>query len=58
MSVRENVEYGLRVKVPKEERARRAEDALEMVQLSGYGDRSPASSRAASASASHSPGRS
>ena len=42
MSVRENVEYGLRVKkVPKEERAKRADDALEMVQLSGYGDRKP-----------------
>jgi putative spermidine/putrescine transport system ATP-binding protein len=42
MSVRENVEYGLRVKkVPKEERAKRAEEALEMVRLSGYGDRKP-----------------
>jgi putative spermidine/putrescine transport system ATP-binding protein len=42
MSVRENVEYGLRVKkVPKQERAKRAEEALEMVQLAGYGDRKP-----------------
>jgi putative spermidine/putrescine transport system ATP-binding protein len=42
MSVRENVEYGLRVKkVPKQERAKRAEDALDMVRLSGYGDRKP-----------------
>jgi putative spermidine/putrescine transport system ATP-binding protein len=42
MSVRENVEYGLRVKkVPKEERAKRADEALEMVQLTGYGDRKP-----------------
>ncbi len=42
MSVRENVEYGLRVKkVPKQERAKRAEEALEMVRLSGYGDRKP-----------------
>ena len=42
MTVRENVEYGLRVKkVPKQERAKRAEEALEMVRLSGYGDRRP-----------------
>jgi putative spermidine/putrescine transport system ATP-binding protein len=42
MSVRENVEYGLRVKkVPKQERASRADDALDMVRLSGYGDRKP-----------------
>jgi putative spermidine/putrescine transport system ATP-binding protein len=42
MTVQENVEYGLRVKkVPKQERASRAADALEMVQLSGYGDRRP-----------------
>jgi putative spermidine/putrescine transport system ATP-binding protein len=42
MTVRENVEYGLRVKkVPKAERAKRADDALEMVRLSGYGDRRP-----------------
>jgi putative spermidine/putrescine transport system ATP-binding protein len=42
MSVRENVEYGLRVKkVAKEERGRRAEEALDMVRLSGYGDRKP-----------------
>ena len=42
MSVRENVEYGLRVKkVPKQERGTRAEEALEMVRLSGYGDRKP-----------------
>ena len=42
MSVRENVEYGLRVKkVPKQERSKRAEESLDMVQLSGYGDRKP-----------------
>src|SRR5215213_8040770 len=42
MSVRENVEYGLRVKkVAKQERGQRAEDALDMVRLSGYGDRKP-----------------
>src|SRR5688500_3326539 len=42
MSVRENVEYGLRVKkVPKDERGKRAEEALDMVRLSGYGDRKP-----------------
>jgi len=42
MSVRENVEYGLRVKkVPKQERAKRADEALDMVELSGYGDRKP-----------------
>jgi putative spermidine/putrescine transport system ATP-binding protein len=43
MSVRDNVEYGLRVKkVPKRDRAPRAEEALSMVRLSGYGDRKPA----------------
>src|SRR5215813_11830383 len=43
MTVQENVEYGLRVKrVRKEERRRRAEEALEMVRLGGYGDRKPA----------------
>jgi putative spermidine/putrescine transport system ATP-binding protein len=42
MTVHENVEYGLRVKkVPKRDRARRASEALEMVRLSGYGDRRP-----------------
>jgi len=42
MSVRENIEYGLRVKkVAKEERRQRAEEALESVRLSGYGDRAP-----------------
>jgi putative spermidine/putrescine transport system ATP-binding protein len=42
MSVGENVEYGLRIaKVGKEERRRRASEALEMVRLSGYGDRKP-----------------
>jgi putative spermidine/putrescine transport system ATP-binding protein len=43
MSVQENVEYGLRIKkVDKAERRRRAQDALEMVSLSGYGKRKPA----------------
>ena len=43
MSVRDNVEYGLRVrKVAKEERRRRAEEALATVRLEGYGERKPA----------------
>jgi len=42
MSVGENVEYGMRVKrVDKAERARRRDEALEMVRLGGYGDRKP-----------------
>ena len=42
MTVDENVEYGLRIKrIPREERRRRAGEALEMVQLSGMGDRKP-----------------
>jgi len=42
MTVRQNVEYGLRVgRVPKPARQERAADALEMVQLSGLGDRRP-----------------
>ena len=42
MSVRQNVEYGLRMKrVPKKERASRVDQALEMVQLSQLGARSP-----------------
>jgi len=42
MTVRENVEYGLRVKrVPGAERRTRAEEALRMVRLEGYGDRRP-----------------
>jgi putative spermidine/putrescine transport system ATP-binding protein len=43
MTVRENVEYGLRVrKVARPERRTRAEEALAMVRLEGYGDRKPA----------------
>src|SRR5205085_3391697 len=43
MTVRENVEYGLRVrKVPKADRRSRAEEALEIVRLAGFGDRKPA----------------
>jgi putative spermidine/putrescine transport system ATP-binding protein len=43
MTVAENVEYGLKVKrVAKDERARRRDEALEMVRLTGYGDRKPA----------------
>jgi putative spermidine/putrescine transport system ATP-binding protein len=43
MSVGENVAYGLRVGgVAKAERARRRDEALEMVRLPGYGDRRPA----------------
>ncbi len=42
MSVGENVAYGLRVaKVGKAERARRRDEALEMVRLPGYGERKP-----------------
>ena len=42
MSVRENVEYGLRIaKVAKDQRTRRAGEALEMVRLEGYDDRRP-----------------
>ena len=42
MSVGENVSYGLRVaKVPKEERGRRRDEALEMVRLPGYAGRKP-----------------
>jgi putative spermidine/putrescine transport system ATP-binding protein len=43
MTVQQNVEYGLMVKkVAKGERRQRAVQALEMVRLSGYGDRKPA----------------
>jgi putative spermidine/putrescine transport system ATP-binding protein len=42
MSVRQNVEYGLRVKrVPRVERRERAEQALATVRLEGYGERRP-----------------
>ncbi|HLW94708.1 MAG TPA: ABC transporter ATP-binding protein [Solirubrobacteraceae bacterium] len=42
MNVLENVEYGLRVKrVPRAQRRRRAEAALEMVRLPGLGGRKP-----------------
>ena len=42
MTVGENVEYGLRVKgVGKEERRRRASEALETVRLGGYEERKP-----------------
>jgi putative spermidine/putrescine transport system ATP-binding protein len=42
MTVAENVAYGLKVsKVDKAERARRRDEALEMVRLPGYGDRKP-----------------
>jgi putative spermidine/putrescine transport system ATP-binding protein len=43
MTVGENVAYGLRIaKVDKAERAKRRDEALEMVRLPGYGDRRPA----------------
>jgi putative spermidine/putrescine transport system ATP-binding protein len=43
MSVGENVAYGLRIaRVDKAERARRRDEALEMVRLPGYGERKPA----------------
>jgi len=42
MSVGENVAYGMRVaRVGKDERARRRDEALEMVRLPGYGERKP-----------------
>jgi len=42
MTVGENVAYGLRVaKVPKAERGRRRDEALEMVRLPGYAGRKP-----------------
>jgi putative spermidine/putrescine transport system ATP-binding protein len=42
MTVRQNVEYGLRVrKVARSERRRKAEAALDMVRLSGLGERKP-----------------
>jgi putative spermidine/putrescine transport system ATP-binding protein len=43
MSVLENVEYGLKIrKVPKQDRRRRAEEALDTVRLPGLGGRKPA----------------
>ena len=43
MSVGENVAYGLKIaRVGKAERAKRRDEALEMVRLPGYGDRRPA----------------
>jgi putative spermidine/putrescine transport system ATP-binding protein len=43
MNVAQNVEYGLRVRgVAKDERRRRASEALEMVRLAGYSARKPA----------------
>jgi putative spermidine/putrescine transport system ATP-binding protein len=43
MTVADNVAYGLKVaKVDRAERARRRDEALEMVRLPGYGDRKPA----------------
>jgi spermidine/putrescine transport system ATP-binding protein len=42
MSVRQNVEYGLRMRrVPAQERSRQVDRALEMVQLAPYGGRAP-----------------
>jgi putative spermidine/putrescine transport system ATP-binding protein len=42
MTVRENVEYGLRIrKVPKAERTDRARESLAMVELEGFEDRKP-----------------
>ncbi|HSF93793.1 MAG TPA: ABC transporter ATP-binding protein, partial [Thermohalobaculum sp.] len=43
LDVRDNVAYGLMVKkIPKPERHAKAEQALEMVKLGGYGSRRPA----------------
>src|SRR5439155_6885810 len=42
MTIAENVEYGLKVKgVPRRERRARADEALAMVRLPGYGKRKP-----------------
>src|SRR5262245_54302078 len=42
MTVQQNVEYGLRVKnVPKKDRRLRAQEALSLVRLDGFGDRKP-----------------
>jgi putative spermidine/putrescine transport system ATP-binding protein len=42
MTVAENIEYGLRIRrLGKRERAQRRDEALEMVRLSGYGQRKP-----------------
>ncbi len=42
MTVAQNVDYGLRVaKVDKSERAKRRDEALEMVRLPGFGERKP-----------------
>ena len=42
MSVRKNIEYGLKVKkVPAGERAQRVDEVLEAVRLGDYGDRAP-----------------
>ena len=42
MTVEQNVEYGLRVKkVPRDERRRRAREALDMVRLDEFGERKP-----------------
>src|SRR6476469_4553029 len=42
MTVSQNVEYGLRVKgVKKPERRKRADEALALVRLEGFGDRKP-----------------
>jgi len=42
MTVRENVEYGLKVKgVRRPERRSRAQEALDLVRLGGYGERKP-----------------
>src|SRR5262249_36279043 len=42
MTVGENVAYGMRIaRVPKAERARRRDEALEMVRLPGYAERRP-----------------
>jgi putative spermidine/putrescine transport system ATP-binding protein len=42
MTVQQNVEYGLRVKrVPRSERKARADEALALVRLQGFGERKP-----------------
>ena len=57
-TVGENVAFGLRMRGKRTTIARKVTDALAQVELVGYEDRRPASSRAASSSASRWPARS
>ena len=58
MTVQENVEYGLMVKrVKRGDRRARASSALDLVRLTGYGERKPSQLSGGSGSASRSPAR-